>query len=317
LGVLFVSSTDSKEERDLSTIEFEGRVAIVTGGGGALGRSYSLELARRGAKVLVNDLGGSTDGTGGAPNAADETVAQIIEAGGQAVANYESVATREGGLAIVEAALDAFGRVDILISNAGILRDRSFAKLSEEDLNAVLSVHLLGAFHVGQPAFRAMKDQEYGRILLTGSASALWGNFGQTNYGAAKMGLVGLSSTLAIEGARYGIHSNVISPMATSRLTAKVGKSLGGTLEPEQVTPLALYLVSEACDATHEIFSAGGGRYASVFLGLTPGWFAGNRTASLEEVAEKFGEIRDRDGYLVPTNAYEEGEAVRALMAAG
>ena len=175
-----------------SEIHFDGRVAVITGAGGGLGKTYALELARRGAHVVVNDLGGAADGSGKGSSMADQTVDEIRKAGGQAVASYDSVATPAGGEAIVRTALDRFGRVDIVINNAGILRDKSFAKLEPADLEIVLDVHLKGAFYVSQPAFRAMKDQSYGRFLFTASAAGIFGNFGQTNYGAAKMGLVGL-----------------------------------------------------------------------------------------------------------------------------
>ncbi|HZQ77700.1 MAG TPA: SDR family NAD(P)-dependent oxidoreductase [Acidimicrobiia bacterium] len=296
------------------TIGFDGRVAIITGAGGGLGRTYALELARRGARVVVNDLGGNPDGTGGAASPADATVAEITAAGGEAVASYDSVATPEGGAAITQIALDAFGTVDIVINNAGILRDKSFANLAVADLQAVLDVHLIGAFYVTQPAFRVMKRKSYGRLLFTSSAAGVFGNFGQTNYGAAKMGLVGLSNVLAVEGAKAGITSNVIAPIARSRLTEELLGPLADLVAPELVMPLALYLVSEACTLTHEIFSVGGGKYSRVFIGETPGWFAGKgHQPTVEDIAEHIDDIRSEDGYTVPGNANDD---IRLLLGA-
>ncbi|HYH50547.1 MAG TPA: SDR family oxidoreductase [Acidimicrobiia bacterium] len=296
------------------TIEFDGRVAIVTGAGGGLGKRYALELGRRGARVVVNDLGGNPDGTGAAASPADDTVAEIKEAGGEAVANYDSVATPEGGAAITRTALDAFGTVDIVINNAGILRDKSFVNLEPKDLQAVIEVHLLGAFYVTQPAFRVMKEKGYGRLLFTSSAAGLFGNFGQTNYGAAKMGLVGLSNVLAIEGAKAGIKSNVIAPIARSRLTEDLLGPMAELVEPELVMPLALYLVSEACELTHEIFSVGGGKYSRVFIGESPGWFAGKGTQpTVEDIGEHIDQIRAEESYSVPGSANDD---IRLLLAA-
>ena len=198
----------------MSDVSFENRVAVITGAGGGLGKTYALELAKRGAKVVVNDLGGGADGTGSSPMA-DAVVEEIKAAGGEAVANYDSVATPEGGEAIIKTALDSFGRIDVVVNNAGILRDKSFTKLPPEDLAIVLDVHLKGAFFVSQPAFRAMKEQKYGRFVFTASAAGIFGNFGQANYGAAKMGLVGLSNVLALEGKKSNIKSNVIAPITT------------------------------------------------------------------------------------------------------
>lgn len=299
----------------MGSVDFDGQVAIVTGAGGALGRSYALELARRGAAIVVNDLGGDPDGSGRSSGPADETVALIAAAGGQAVASHDSVATREGGEAIVQRALDSFGRVDIVINNAGSLRDRTFAKLAIEDVQAIVDVHLYGAFHVSRPAFLAMRERSYGRILMTASSSGLFGNFGQANYAAAKMGVVGLSNVLAIEGARHGITSNVIAPMADSRLTAGLSSPMEGMLSPEAVTPLAVYLVSRECELTHEIFSAAGARYARVFLGLTPGWFAGkDELPSVEDIAEHLEEIRDEEGYGIPLSVIDEGKALHEQL---
>jgi len=296
------------------TIGFDGRVAIITGAGGGLGKTYAVELARRGARVVVNDLGGNPDGSGGAASPADATVAEIAAAGGEAVASYESVATPEGGAAITQTALDTFGTVDIVINNAGILRDKSFANLAVPDLQAVLDVHLLGAFYVTQPAFRVMKQKGYGRLLFTSSAAGVFGNFGQTNYGAAKMGLVGLSNVLAVEGAKAGITSNVIAPIARSRLTEELLGPLADLVAPELVMPLALYLVSEPCTLTHEIFSVGGGKYSRVFIGETPGWFAGKGThPTVEDIAEHLDDIRSEDGYTVPGNANDD---IRLLLTA-
>ena len=291
----------------MSDVRFDGRVAVITGAGGGLGKTYALELARRGAHVVVNDLGGAPDGSGRSSSMADVTVKEITAAGGQAVANYDSVATPQGGLAIIKTALDSFGRVDIVINNAGILRDKSFVKLEPQDLEIVLDVHLKGAFYVSQPAFRAMKEQNYGRFLFTASAAGIFGNFGQTNYAAAKMGVVGLSNVLAVEGAKNNIKSNVIAPIARTRLTENLLGPIASALEPTTVTPLACYLVSEACDLTHEVFSVGGGRFARIFVGLAPGWFAGKgRVVSLEDVRDNLGQIMSEQGYIVPKSIGDE-----------
>jgi NAD(P)-dependent dehydrogenase (short-subunit alcohol dehydrogenase family) len=291
----------------MSEIRFDGRVAVITGAGGGLGKTYALELARRGAHVVVNDLGGASDGSGKSHSMADQTVREIVAAGGQAAANYDSVATPQGGEAIIKTALEKFGRVDIVINNAGILRDKSFAKLEPADLEIVLDVHLKGAFYVSQPAFRAMKDQSYGRFLFTASAAGIFGNFGQSNYGAAKMGLVGLSNVLAVEGAKSNIKSNVIAPIAKTRLTENLLGPLAAQLDPHGVTPLACYLVSEACELSHEVFSVGGGRFAKIFVGLTPGWFAGKgKQVSLEDVRDHLGEITNEAGYIVPKSIGDE-----------
>lgn len=296
----------------MSEIRFDNRVAIVTGAGGGLGRTYALELASRGATVVVNDLGGRPDGTGESRSMADTVVEEIRKKGGEATANYDSVATPQGGESIVRAALDGFGRLDILINNAGILRDKSFAKLPAEDLEIVLDVHLRGAFHVAQPAFRAMKDQGYGRMVFTASAAGIFGNFGQTNYGAAKMGLVGLSNVIALEGQKYNIRSNIVSPIARTRLTEQLLGPLADTLDPELVTPLVLYLCAEECELTHEVLSAGGGRFSRVFVALTPGWFAGKGARpTAEEVRDQIDQIRDPEGYTIPLSAQDE---LRSLL---
>ena len=291
----------------MSEITFDNRVAIVTGAGGGLGKTYALELARRGARMVVNDLGGSVDGSGGASQAADSTVAEIVAAGGEAVANYDSVATPEGGAAIVATAIDSYGTVDIVINNAGILRDTSFAKLTPEHLNPVIDVHLKGAFYVTQPAFLVMKEKGYGRLVFTSSPSGLFGNFGQTNYGAAKGGLVGLSNVLAIEGARYNIKSNVIAPLARTRMTEDLLGPFAAMVAPEQVMPMAVYLASEQCELSHEVFSVGGGRFARVFTGVNAGWFAGQGAVpTIEEIHDHLGEIRDISEYSTPLNNQEE-----------
>lgn len=291
----------------MSDITFDGRVAIVTGAGGGLGRTYALELARRGARVVVNDLGGSVDGVGSSESAAAKVVAEIEEAGGEAIANYDSVSTEEGGKSIVQAAMDAFGQVDIVVNNAGILRDKSFSKMTMEEVEAVLDVHLKGAFHVSLPAFQVMRENNYGRFVFTSSASGLFGNFGQSNYGAAKAGLVGLSNVLAIEGAKYGILSNAIAPIARTRMTEDLLGPLAEHVEPELVTPLVVYLCSEANQFTHQIFTAGGGRYARVFIGTNPGWFAGKGVVpSVEDIAANMDAIRDISDYIIPESNTEE-----------
>jgi NAD(P)-dependent dehydrogenase (short-subunit alcohol dehydrogenase family) len=296
-------------------IRFDGRVAVITGAGGGLGRTYAREIARRGGMVVCNDLGGKADGSGASSSMADETVKLISEAGGKAVANYDSVSTPEGGEAIIKAALDNFGRVDVVINNAGILRDKSFVKLTKDELEIVLDVHLKGAFYVTQPAFRVMKEQNYGRILFTASGAGVFGNFGQTNYGAAKMGLVGLSNVLAQEGAKNNIKCNVIAPIAKTRLTEQLLGPLADKLAPDCVTPLAVFLVSEACELTHEIFDVGGGRYARIFIGMNQGWAKGpGQPATVEEIAANLDKIRDPSGYIIPSGIGDEMRMVANLM---
>jgi len=275
----------------VAQIDYDGRVAIVTGAGGGLGRSHALLLASRGAKVVVNDLGGSRDGSGGGSEMADAVVQEIIDAGGEAVANYDGVHTWEGGQAIVQTALERFGRVDVVINNAGILRDTSFAKLEEPQLDLVVKVHLYGAFHVARAAWNHLKEQGYGRIVNTTSGSGLYGNFGQSNYSAAKMGQVGLTRTLAIEGAKYGITANVIAPVAASRMTEDImPPQLLEKLEPEYVSPLVAYLASESCTESGKIYSVGGGYMARVAIlegeGAT---FEGVPTP--EDVADQWSEV--------------------------
>lgn len=288
-------------------ITFDGRVAIVTGAGGGLGRTYALELARRGARVVVNDLGGAVDGSGASTQAADVVVDEIVGGGGEAVASYDSVSTDEGGAAIVQTAIDAYDTVDIVVNNAGILRDKSFAKMEPDDFKAVIAVHLEGAFNVSVPAFRVMKEKGYGRFVFTSSASGLFGNFGQANYGAAKAGLVGLSNVIAIEGEKYDIRSNAVAPIAKTRMTEDLLGPFAEMVSPEQVTPMVVYLCSEANQATHEIFTVGGGRYGRVFVGTNEGWFAGSaEVPSVEDVRENLETIRDISEYVIPLSNNDE-----------
>ena len=302
----------------MSEIRFDGRVAVVTGAGGGLGKTYAKLFASRGASVVVNDLGGSTDGTG-ASKMADECVKEIAEAGGTAVANYDSVATPEGGEGIIQTALDNFGKVDILVNNAGILRDKSFAKLEPENLHIVLDVHLRGAFYVTQPAFKVMKENNYGRIVFTASGAGIFGNFGQSNYGAAKMGLVGLSNVLAVEGAKNNIKCNAIAPVAKTRLTMDLLGDFADALDPEYVTPLVAYLCSEACELSHEIFDVGGGKYSRIFVGMTEGWTTPvAEPPAPEDIAANLEQIRSTDEYVIPSSVAGEMKAtMEALKARG
>jgi len=297
-------------------ITFDGRVAVITGAGGGLGRTYAVELARRGAPVVVNDLGGAVDGSGGSSLAADVVVTEITDAGGEAIANYDSVSTPEGGAAIIQTAVDAFGGVDILVNNAGILRDKSFANMEAAEIESVLGVHLKGAFYVTQPAFRVMKEAGYGRLVFTSSNAGLFGNFGQANYGAAKAGLVGLSNVLAIEGMKYNIKSNAIAPVARTRMTEDLLGPFAEMVDPAQVTPMVIYLCSEANDYTHEIFTAGGGRYGRIFIGTNNGWFAGQGAVpSAEDLAEHLDEIRDTTEHIIPSNINDELMLLGQMMA--
>ncbi|RLG28173.1 short-chain dehydrogenase, partial [Methanosarcinales archaeon] len=285
------------EKKKKAAIRFDGRVAVVTGAGAGLGRVYALELARRGAGVVVNDLGGSRDGSGeGSQNAADQVVEEIKAFGGEAVASYESVATPEGGEAIVDAAVKAFGRLDIVINNAGILRDKTLVKMEPENWDVVLDVHLKGAYNVTRPAFVRMRENGYGRIVFTTSAAGLYGNFGQTNYSAAKMGLVGFMNTLKLEGEKHNIKVNTVAPIAGTRLTEDVlPPDLFEKLTPEFVAPLVLYLCSEQCREIGMIFNAGMGFFNRVAIATGHGTVIGDgkKAPTLEEIHRHWDAIND------------------------
>ncbi len=288
----------------MADLGYDGRVAIITGAGGGLGRQHALLLARRGARIVVNDLGGSVSGEGDDLSAAQEVANEIEEAGGVAIANGDSVATPEGGASIVRAALDEFGQVDIVVNNAGILRDKTFHNMGSDSLDPVVDVHLKGAFHVTVPAWKQMREQGFGRVVSTASAAGILGNFGQSNYGAAKMGLVGLTRVLAEEGRKYNIHANAIAPIARTRMTEELLGALGEKLAPELVSPLVAWLVHEDCEATSEVFSVGGGTVSRFFIGLTEGYFNPDLTA--EDVRDHWAEIIDEDDYMVPQGLNDE-----------
>ncbi len=293
----------------MSEVRFDDRVAIVTGAGGGLGRGHALLLASRGAKVVVNDLGGARDGTGSGTAMADQVVADIKAAGGEATPDYNAVNTAEGGEALVKTAMDAYGKVDIVVNNAGILRDRAFHNVTEEDWDAVLSVHLKGAFCVTQPAFRVMRQNSYGRIVFTTSAAGLFGNFGQSNYGSAKMGLVGLMNTLKIEGQKYSILPNTVAPLAGSRLTEDIlPPPMLEKLKPELVTPIVAYLCSEECTESGGVWSAGGGYFGRVAMmeGKGVGLDASGEI-TIEQVRDNWGKIKDMTGAEEFANANAEG----------
>jgi NAD(P)-dependent dehydrogenase (short-subunit alcohol dehydrogenase family) len=301
---------------DTTPVSLDNRVVVITGAGGGLGRCHALLMAERGARIVVNDLGGTADGQGSDESAANKVVAEIEEKGGVAVANHDSVATPEGGEAIVQTALDEFGQVDVVVNNAGILRDQSFAKMTPEAIDGVIDVHLKGSFHVSRPAFAAMKEQGYGRFIHTTSAAGLFGNFGQANYGAAKMGLVGLSNVIAVEGKKYNINSNVIAPLAKTRMTEELMGPMAESVQPEQVSAMVAYLGSEQCELTHEVYSVGGGRIARVFVGLGPGWFGGKgHVPTPEDVVENLEAIRATEPTVIPAEATEEMMAAREVFA--
>ena len=285
-------------------LRFDGRVAVVTGAGGGLGRAHALELARRGASVVVNDIGASLSGDGGDEGPAAKVVGEIRELGGQAVADTSSVATVAGGEAVIAAAIEAFGRIDVVVNNAGILRDKTFHNTSSADVDPVLDVHLKGAFNVTRPAWRHFREQGYGRVVVTSSSAGFFGNFGQASYGSAKLALVGLIKVLAQEGRKYGIHANAIGPVALTRMTEGFDNPLNPHLGPENVSPVVAYLSHESCELTGEILSAGGGRIARVFLGVTRGYLADTVTA--EVVRDHLAQIMDEKDYLVPRNSTEE-----------
>ena len=289
----------------MADVSFENRVVIVTGAGNGLGKAYALDLGKRGAKVVVNDLGGAVDGSGAGNTPADEVVNEIIANGGEAVANYDSVATEEGGESIVQTAIESFGTVDAVINNAGILRDKSFANMTEEEFSLIIEVHLKGTYFVTHPAFKVMKEKNYGRIVNVASPSGIFGNFGQSNYGAAKMGIVGLTNVLAIEGAKYNIKVNVIAPTAYTRITeALLPEDVGKLFSAELVTPMVTYLASEACEPTHEIFGVAAGRFARIGIITHEGYV--NTEATAEDIASNIEEIRTiKDGSYPLSNEDE------------
>ncbi len=271
---------------------FEGKVAVVTGAGGGLGRCHALELAKRGAKVVVNDLGGSMDGTGGSSDAANAVVEEIKAAGGEAIANGGSVSDRAGAKSMVDDAVSTFGRLDIVINNAGILRDKSFHKMTQDDFEIVLDVHLIGSMNVTHAAWPIMREQGYGRIVMTTSPSGLYGNFGQANYGAAKLGLVGFMNTLKIEGAKYNIHTNAIAPVAATRMTENLmTEEALEKLGPELITPGVVYLCTE--DAPNGVvLQAAGGRFSIACIVENRGVDLG-LDATVEDIGQNIDQIVD------------------------
>ena len=295
-------------------IDFKDQVAVVTGAGRGLGRLYALDLARRGAAVIVNDLGGTMRGEGSDPKVADDVVAEITSAGGAAVASYDSVDNSDGGQAIVRAALDNFGRLDIVISNAGIFNSIPFDELTATQWRQMLSVHLDGGFYLSQPAFTVMKKQGYGRFVFISSSGGMFGQHLEAHYGAAKSGLVGLSNIIALEGADHGILSNTVLPFGFSRMVTETVdpdalKSMGllDLIGPDKVVPIVTYLASRACQSSHENYSACAGRYARVFVGLGEGWLADIDTdATADDIAEHFAEISGTEPFTIPANIYEE-----------
>ncbi|MEE3128212.1 MAG: SDR family NAD(P)-dependent oxidoreductase [Actinomycetota bacterium] len=296
-------------------VEYHGRVVIVTGAGNGIGRAHALTLARHGARVVVNDLGGAVDGTG-TSGAAQAVVDEIVDAGGIAVANTDSVATVAGGRALVDTAMEAFGQVDAVVHNAGILRDRSFAKMLDSDVDDVIDVHLGGAFNVLRPAWPHMVERGYGRIVLTTSSSGLLGNFGQASYGAAKAGLVGLMHVLSLEGARHGITVNALSPTAATRMTEGLLGELADRFDPQHVAAVATYLASEQCGLNRHILTVGGGRVGRIFLGVTPGWYSGPEPASPDDVLAAVDQICALDEHIVPESGHDEVALIQKVLGA-
>lgn len=292
----------------MQALSFEGQVAIVTGAGGGLGRAHALALAQRGAKVLVNDLGGSVDGSGGSVSAAQAVVDEIVALGGQAMANGASVTDYAAVQGMVQQAVDAWGRVDILVNNAGILRDKSFAKMEMADFQLVVDVHLMGAANCCKAVWPHMQAQNYGRIVMTTSSSGLYGNFGQSNYGAAKLAQVGLMQTLSIEGAKHHIHVNALAPTAATRMTeGLMPEAVLAALKPEAVVP-AMLVLAHASAPTRTILCAGAGGFEAAHITLTQGVFVAPGTHAPETLAAQLAAVVDRAGEQVPQSGAAQGQ---------
>ena len=304
----------------LVTIRFDNQVVIVTGAGNGLGRAYAREFARRGALVVVNDLGGTTDGRGPASAAADFVVAEIESEGGRAVPSYDSVRDESGCRRIADVALEAGGRIDAVVHNAGILRNATFEEMTDERWFPVVETHLIGGFYLSRAVWPTMVDAGYGRMVFTSSASGLWGRVQGANYGAAKAGLVGLCNVLALEGAQYGVLANAILPVGSTRLGGAPeasdrsaaaeeirAKARTDRMAPEWVTPLVVYLASNHCDRTHRYYSSVKGRYAEVFVGVNDGWVApGGDPPTAEELVASLDAIEDRSRHSVPSDTFDE-----------
>jgi NAD(P)-dependent dehydrogenase (short-subunit alcohol dehydrogenase family) len=290
------------------TIDFKGRVAVVTGAGGGLGREHALAFASRGAKVVVNDLGGARDGSGGSTTAAEKVAKEIRKAGGEAIASGASVTDYAAVEGMIAEAMKEWGRIDILVNNAGILRDKTFAKMELDDFRTVLDVHLMGAVHCTKAVWEIMRNQNYGRIVMTTSSSGLYGNFGQSNYGAAKMALVGLMQTLSLEGAKNDIRVNCLAPTAATRMTeGLMPEAVLALLKPEAVSPAVVYLASDGAP-TRAIICAGAGSFERAYITITPGAFVGLSEDAVDRLAAKFDVISDRKNDTVPSSAMDQGK---------
>lgn len=307
-------------------IDFGGQVAVVTGAGRGLGRLYALELARRGASVVVNDLGGTMHGDGADASVADRVVEEITAAGGLAVSSHDSVDSPDGGEAIVQIAVENFGRLDAVVSNAGIFNSAAFDELSPDDWRRMLSVHLDGGFYLAQPAFKVMKKQNYGRFVFISSTAGMFGQHLEAHYATAKAGLLGLTNIIALEGAPHGILANTVLPTGFSRMvTETVGDTAAleesgfiDMIKPELVTPMVVYLASRACEFSHRNYSAIGGRFARVFVGLAEGWMAERGSEpTADDVAAHFAEISATEKFTVPETNYEEVFEITQRLAAG